>query len=94
MLKFFKIIAILEGISYLALFGNMLFIKHSNPELYHNLLYPIGMTHGLLFVSYVVLAILLKYELNWPGKKFFIIGIAGARASRPDGDFKRSRATP
>ena len=76
MLKFFKIIAILEGVSYLALFGNMLFIKHNNPELYHTLLFPIGMTHGLLFVSYVVLAIMLKYELKWPAKKFFIIGIA------------------
>ncbi|OYU79613.1 MAG: hypothetical protein CFE23_13040 [Flavobacterium sp. BFFFF1] len=76
MLKLFKVIAILEGISYLALFSNMLFIKHNNPELYHQLLYPIGMTHGVLFVAYVILAIILKIELSWPTKKFVIIGVA------------------
>ncbi|WP_298154602.1 DUF3817 domain-containing protein [Flavobacterium sp.] len=76
MLKLFKAIAILEGISYLALFSNMLFIKHNNPELYHQLLYPIGMTHGVLFVAYVILAIMLKIELSWPTKKFVIIGVA------------------
>ncbi|MDI1255536.1 MAG: DUF3817 domain-containing protein [Flavobacterium sp.] len=76
MLKFFKIIAILEGISCIVLFSNMLFIKHNNPELYHTLLFPIGMTHGALFSVYMVLAIMLKYELDWPWKKFFIIAIA------------------
>ncbi|AWI26486.1 DUF3817 domain-containing protein [Flavobacterium pallidum] len=76
MLKLFKAIAILEGISYLALFGNMLFIKHNNPELYHTLLFPIGMAHGVLFISYIILAIMLKFELEWPAKKFAIIGVA------------------
>ena len=65
MLKTFKIIAILEGISYLVLFSNMLFIKHTNSVLYHKLLYPIGMSHGLLFIGYVALAILLKKSQNW-----------------------------
>ena len=54
MLKLFKIVAILEGISYLALFLNMLFIKPTNFELYHALLYPIGMSHGVLFIGYLV----------------------------------------
>lgn len=65
MLKTFKNIAILEGISYLVLFSNMLFIKHTDPVLYHKLLYPIGMTHGVLFIGYVALAILLKKSQNW-----------------------------
>lgn len=73
MLKLFKVVAILEGISYLALFGNMLVIKNNNPELYHTLLFPIGMAHGVLFVGYIVLAIMLKFELDWPFKKFSII---------------------
>ena len=34
MLKIFKVTAILEGISYLVLFANMLFIKTKNLELY------------------------------------------------------------
>ena len=65
MLKTFKNIAILEGISYLVLFSNMIFIKHTDPVLYHKLLYPIGMTHGVLFIGYFVLAILLKKSQNW-----------------------------
>src|SRR5690554_7271271 len=65
MLNFFRLIAALEGISYLALFYNMLVNKPNNPELYQQLLYPIGMTHGILFVLYVVLAIYLKTEYKW-----------------------------
>ena len=65
MLKIFKIIAILEGISYIVLFSNMLFIKPNDFVLYHKLLYPIGMSHGVLFIGYVALAILLKKSQNW-----------------------------
>jgi integral membrane protein len=65
MIKFFKTVAILEGISYLALFSNMLLVKPNNFELYHQLLYPIGMTHGLLFIGYVLLAFLIKKSQNW-----------------------------
>jgi integral membrane protein len=73
MLKIFKNIAILEGISYLVLFFNMLFIKPSNIELYKNLLYPIGMTHGILFIGYVLLTVLLKNSQEWNYKTSFII---------------------
>jgi len=76
MLKIFKITAILEGISYLALFANMLLIKPNNMDLYKTLLYPIGMSHGVLFIGYVLLAILLKKSQNWDLKTFGIILIA------------------
>lgn len=76
MLKIFKITAILEGISYLTLFSNMLFIKPTNFELYHTLLYPIGMSHGVLFIGYVILAILLKSAQKWDLKTFGIILVA------------------
>jgi len=76
MLKSFKIIAILEGISYLVLFFNMLLIKPSNIELYKSLLYPIGMTHGLLFIGYVLLAGLLKNSQEWNLKTSAIVLIA------------------
>ena len=76
MLRFFKIVAILEGISYLLLFSNMLFIKPTNFVLYKTLLYPIGMSHGLLFISYIVLAILNKTKQNWTLKELAIILIA------------------
>ena len=76
MFKIFKIVAILEGISYLTLFSNMLFIKPIHFELYHTLLYPVGMSHGVLFIGYVLLAILLKKAQKWDFKTFIIILIA------------------
>ncbi|HLA56128.1 MAG TPA: DUF3817 domain-containing protein [Flavobacterium sp.] len=76
MLRIFKIVALLEGVSYLVLFGNMLLIKHNNPELYHTLLFPIGMAHGLLFISYIILAFMLRAEENWDNKKFVLICLA------------------
>jgi integral membrane protein len=76
MLKSFKTIAILEGISYLVLFSNMLFIKPSNHELYKTLLFPIGMTHGLLFIGYILLAVLLIKPQKWNIKRSVFILIA------------------
>ncbi|MFT3796266.1 DUF3817 domain-containing protein [Flavobacterium sp.] len=76
MLRIFKIVALLEGVSYLALFANMLLIKPNNIDLYKTLLFPVGMAHGLLFIGYIILAIMLKIELNWDWKKFGIILIA------------------
>ena len=74
MLKFFKIVAFLEGISLLLLFffampmkyllDDSLYVKH------------IGMAHGVLFIGYVVLALMLKYEYNWTRKKLTIILLA------------------
>lgn len=74
--RIFKNVAILEGVSYLVLFANMLFVKHSNPELYKTLLYPIGMSHGILFIGYVLLALLLKKSQEWNFKDLFIVLIA------------------
>ena len=76
MTKLFKFIAIAEGISYLVLFSNMLFVKTSNPELYKSLLFPIGLTHGLLFIGYVILAFLIRKNQNWNMKDFFIVQLA------------------
>lgn len=76
MIKFFKIVALLEGVSYLVLFSNMLFVKPTNLILYKILLFPIGMSHGLLFVGYIIMSILLKLQESWNMKKFGIICLA------------------
>ncbi|RZJ51775.1 MAG: DUF3817 domain-containing protein [Flavobacterium sp.] len=76
MLKIFKVTAILEGISYLVLFANMLIIKTNNPELYHTLLRPLGMAHGVLFIGYIILAFLLLKSQKWTTTTFGIILIA------------------
>lgn len=76
MLNLFRLVAALEGISYIALFYNMLYNKPNDLELYQQLLYPIGMIHGILFVLYFVLAIYLKFEYNWSIKKLGLISLA------------------
>ena len=76
MTKLFKFVAIAEGTSYLVLFFNMLVTKRVNPELYKSLLYPIGMAHGLLFISYVVLAFIIWKNQKWTVKEFLIVQIA------------------
>lgn len=76
LLKNFKIIAILEGISYLVLFANMLLVKPNAPELYHSLLFPIGMAHGLLFIAYIILALLVGAQLKWKSNPLWIVLIA------------------
>ncbi len=76
MLKTFRVVGILEGISYLALFFNMLVIKPMDAGLYEVFLFPVGMAHGILFIVYVILAVLLKLKLGWSFKKFFLIFIA------------------
>ena len=65
MTKLFKFIAIAEGISYLVLFFNMLVVKRLNLELYKLFLYPIGMAHGLLFMSYVTIAFIIWKNQKW-----------------------------
>lgn len=76
MTKLFKFIAIAEGISYLVLFFNMLVIKRLNPELYKTLLFPIGMAHGMLFISYVVLAFIIWKNQQWNIKEIIIVQVA------------------
>jgi hypothetical protein len=70
MLKFFKVVAILEGISYLALFSNMLFIKPNNFDLYKSTV-SYRDEPRVLFIGYVIVATLLKK--NWNFKNFAII---------------------
>ena len=65
MLKIFKIVAVLEGISFLALLANMIFIKPTNLVLYKSLLFPIGMAHGILFIGYIYLAFMNYSKEKW-----------------------------
>ncbi|MBA6156881.1 DUF3817 domain-containing protein [Tenacibaculum sp. S7007] len=71
MINFFKLISWLEGISYILLLFIATPIKYlqGNPE-YVKML---GMPHGILFVIYIVLAIMLKYELKWSNKTFGMV---------------------
>ncbi len=54
----------------------MFVIKNMNLVLYKQILFPLGMAHGLLFVLYVVMAIFLAIELKWSLKKALLILVA------------------
>ncbi|WP_425075420.1 DUF3817 domain-containing protein [Psychroserpens sp. S379A] len=70
----FKIIALLEGLSYILLLFIATPIKYlANDPQYVKML---GMPHGLLFMAYIVLAVLLAPSLKWNGKTLLIILIA------------------
>ena len=66
MLNLFRIVALFEGISYILLLFIAVPVKYfGNDPQYVKLL---GMPHGLLFIGYIILVIMLSSELNWKGK--------------------------
>lgn len=74
MIKYFKIIALLEGISLLLLFFFAMPMKYIFDQ--PIFVKTIGMAHGILFISYIIMAIMLKIEENWNLKKLGIICLA------------------
>jgi len=74
MLKTFRFTAVLEGISYLALFAISMPLKYlatlGQPNKY------IGYAHGFLFIVYLVLAVVLTMERKWGMKRFTVLFVA------------------
>ena len=62
-IKNFRLIALLEGISYLLLMGVCMPLKYiwgiQEPNFY------MGMAHGILFVAYCILGLSLAIKLKW-----------------------------
>lgn len=74
MFKSFRIIAFLEGVSYLLLLFVAVPFKYIGDN--DILVKSLGMPHGMLFIGYVIMAIMLKPDRNWDGKTFGKILIA------------------
>lgn len=74
MTRLFKIIAIAEGVSAIALFFVAMPMKYiwDNDEYIR----PVGMAHGLLWTVYMLIATMLKFELRWSWKKFAVVCLA------------------
>lgn len=71
----FKVINLLEGLSFLALLFVAMPIKYQLGE-------PMAVTiagwvHGILFIAYVVSANYVAQKLHWPEKNTFKVIIAG-----------------
>ena len=74
MLKFFKYLALTEGISALLLFFFAMPMKY----IFNNPIYVkhIGMAHGMLFTGYIIIATVLKFKQNWNITKYAEICLA------------------
>ncbi len=74
MLTSFRITAVLEGISYLALFAVSMPLKYlaeiPEPNKY------VGYAHGFLFIAYIILAIVFWIEKKWNIKRLAVLIIA------------------
>ncbi|OUS02897.1 hypothetical protein A9Q86_02280 [Flavobacteriales bacterium 33_180_T64] len=74
LLNSFRIVALLEGISYILLLFIATPLRHfANEPMYVKLL---GMPHGILFLIYIVLAIVVGQSLQWEKKTLAIVLIA------------------
>tara|TARA_B110000977_G_scaffold5869_1_gene8256 strand:+ start:1104 stop:1376 length:273 start_codon:yes stop_codon:yes gene_type:complete len=74
MIKLFRITSYLEGISYLLLLGIGVPLKYLAGN--DSLVKTIGMPHGILFMAYIFLAIIIKQKMNWDNKTIIIVLIA------------------
>lgn len=73
-MKLFRIIALLEGLSYILLLFVAVPVKYSlGDPTYVKLL---GMPHGILFVAYLGFAFYFKQEHNWSMKTLAIVLLA------------------
>ncbi len=71
MILIFRVIAFIEGISYILLMTIGLYFKYQlNDESYVKLL---GMPHGLLFMLYILFAFIVRKYQKWEDKDFSII---------------------
>lgn len=73
-MKLFKNVALLEGISLLLLLFFAMPMKYllQQPQYVQ----VIGMAHGLLFIAYIVFALVYKSEKQWNNKIFLIVCLA------------------
>lgn len=72
--QLFRIVAFLEGLSYILLLFIATPIKYlANDPQYVKLL---GMPHGLLFMVYIILAFMIRRDYKWNSRQFTVVLIA------------------
>jgi len=74
MINIFKITSFFEGLSYLVLLFVGVPMKYfmDNPILVKSL----GMPHGILFMAYILLALLIRSKMKWDFKTTMIVLVA------------------
>ena len=74
MIKAFRLISFFEGISYLLLLFVAVPIKYSQGD--ESYVKMLGMPHGILFIGYIFLAILIQKQMKWNLKTFGVVALA------------------
>lgn len=74
MLTTFRIVSNLEGISYLLLLGIGVPLKYIAEN--DSWVKALGMPHGMLFIAYIFLAIVIRSQKNWDTKTTVIVLLA------------------
>lgn len=69
-----RLTGIIEGISYIVLLGIAMPLKYlaDQPEMVS----VVGMAHGVLFVLYIVLSVVARFQYRWSWKKILQLWIA------------------
>lgn len=73
-LGWLRILGLLEGISYLALFAVTMPLKYAAELNEPN--YIVGMIHGFLFVMYCLLVLIVAHKYKWAFGTTFMAGFA------------------
>ena len=74
MKNFFRVVSFLEGVSYLLLLFVAVPIKYFNGD--DSFVKLLGMPHGLFFMLYIILAIVIQKQMKWNAKNLGIVMLA------------------
>ena len=74
MIYIYRLIAFLEGVSYISLLLLAVPVKYLLNEAFYVKI--LGMPHGILFIIYILFSIIAKIKYNWSFRKFLVISIA------------------
>ncbi len=74
MIKTLRLFALLEGISTILLFGVAMPLKYIWH--YETIMFPVGLAHGVLFLAYCFLVVVVTFEYQWKFKITFVSLVA------------------
>ena len=74
MKNIFRVVSFFEGVSYLLLLFIATPIKYFGED--PSYVKILGMPHGILFMLYVVLAIVIQKQMNWDNKTLGVVLLA------------------
>jgi len=71
MLKTFKLLALIEGVSYLLILFVTMPLKYIWEIGMPNTI--VGMAHGVLFIGYIIMSLAMKFHQKWDIKTLLIV---------------------